>query len=492
MFLIFGVMMTGSLYSMDEKRIVKEIDKTDPSVSLRIWFKAGAKDDPAGKEGLAMLTAQMLSEGGTARNTYEQILEKMFPMASSYYASASMEMTIFAGRVHKDNLDDYLKLFYEQLLTPAFGEEDFSRIKQNSLNYLKTTLKYSNDEELGKAVLYNNIFAATPYGHITSGTISGLESITLQDVKDFYAKYFNRNNFVLGIGGDVSENLVKQVWDNLMKLPEGKENTFKDFAVKEIKGKKVTIVEKNASATAISMGFPMNLLRGSREWYALAIANSWLGEHRNSSSHLYQVIREQRGLNYGDYSYIENFPNGGRYQLPPVNVARNKQIFEIWIRPVPNETKHFAFRAAMREFKKLVEDGMAKEDFELTRKFLKNYVLNFATTTNERLGYRLDDKFYGISGGHLLTYRKMMDEITLEEVNSAIKKHWQYGNMEIVFITDNAQELTDALASDKPSPISYATPKSQDILEEDKEIINFPVKIDKNSIKTVKVEDLFK
>ena len=73
----------------------------------------------------------------------------------------------------------------------------------------------------------------------------------------------------------------------------------------------MTIVEKDAPATAISIGFPIDVLRGSKDWYALAVANSWLGEHRNSSSHLYQVIREARGLNYGDYSYIEHFPNGG-------------------------------------------------------------------------------------------------------------------------------------------------------------------------------------
>ena len=94
------------------------------------------------------------------------------------------------------------------------------------------------------------------------------------------------------------------------------------------------------------MGFPIQVLRGSKDWYALAIANSWLGEHRNSSGRLYNVIREARGLNYGDYSYLEHFPNAGQRFLPPQNVARRQQIFEIWIRPVPNETRHFALRAA--------------------------------------------------------------------------------------------------------------------------------------------------
>ncbi len=115
----------------------------------------------------------------------------------------------------------------------------------------------------------------------------------------------------------------------------------------------------------------------------LPIANSWLGEHRNSSSHLYQVIREERGLNYGDYSYIEYYPGGGGFTVPPQNVARRQQIFEIWIRPVPNETRHFALRAALREFQKLVDNGLTENEFQLTRGFLSKYALHYAATTME-------------------------------------------------------------------------------------------------------------
>jgi zinc protease len=95
------------------------------------------------------------------------------------------------------------------------------------------------------------------------------------------------------------------------------------------------IVEKPGPSTAISLGYPIDLHRGSREFYALWIANSWLGEHRNSSSHLYKVIREKRGMNYGDYSYIEAFPQGGFRTMPPTGVGRRQQMFEVWIRPVP-------------------------------------------------------------------------------------------------------------------------------------------------------------
>jgi zinc protease len=82
------------------------------------------------------------------------------------------------------------------------------------------------------------------------------------------------------------------------------------------------------------------------------------------------------------------------------------------------EAGHFALRAALREFKRVVDNGLTKNAFTLTRSFLKNYVLHYAPTTMQRLGYALDDRFYGITGSHLEMFRKVMGEITREEVNA--------------------------------------------------------------------------
>ena len=463
---------------------------TDPTVSFRIWFKAGSQNDPTGKEGLAEITAAMLTDAATMKNSYEAILAKLYPLAASYNASASTEMTVIYGRTHKDNLADYYPLFLDAIVRPAFRQEDLDRIKSQALNYLENVLRYANDEELGKAVLYNRLFSGTPYGHITTGTIESVRSITVDDVRSFYAKHYTRDNVVIGLGGGYDESLVKHLSADLGSLPEGTPASVPVSRAKTLKGFHVTIVEKDAPATAISMGYPIGILRGSKEWYALAIANSWLGEHRNSSSHLYQVIREKRGLNYGDYSYIEHYPNGGQRQLPPQNVCRRQQIFEVWIRPVPNEARHFALRAALREYKKLAEGGMSQGDFDLTRNFLKKYVLNYAVTTMDRLGYALDDRFYGIKGSHLDLFRSMMETITLADVNAAIRKYWHYGDMEIAIITKDAESLRKELLGDSPSPIQYATPKPQEVLSEDKEIAIFPVPLRREDITVVQVKDL--
>ncbi|MBI2417519.1 MAG: insulinase family protein [Ignavibacteriales bacterium] len=489
---LFAALFNMAVQAMDKDRVVELKAAKDATIAFRIVFNAGSQYDPVGKEGLSYLTSRMLSEGSTTKNSYDSVLKKLFPFAAGYDISLSREISVFTGRVHKDNLKPYLALFTEQMLMPAFKADELERVRQDALNYLTNDLRYSSDEELGKASLYNSVYKGTAYSHVDVGTVSGLTAITMDDIKSFYNTYYNRSNFTLGIGGGYDAKTLETVWKAFEKLPEGKKAIAPVINTQKVEGYKVLLVEKKAAATAISMGFPIDLVRGSKDWYALAIANSWLGEHRNSSSHLYQVIRERRGLNYGDYSYIEHYPNGGRVQLPMVNVPRRHHLFEIWIRPVPNETAHFALRAALREYQALVAKGMSKDEFELTRKFLKNYVLQYAPTSSKRLGYALDDKFYGIKNGHIAMYREMMDKVTLEDVNNAIKKYLQDKNMAIAMICDNAAELKKNLASNVVSPMKYTSPKADEILKEDELISTFKLPILEENIQIVKVDEMFK
>ena len=96
------------------------------------------------------------------------------------------------------------------------------------------------------------------------------------------------------------------------------------------------------------------------DWGNGAVA-SYFGQHRSSNSYLYSRLREARGLNYGDYAYIEYFPRGMFQFAPDANLGRQLQIFQIWIRPVEPQNGLFTLRAALFEYDKLVRDGMPKK-----------------------------------------------------------------------------------------------------------------------------------
>jgi zinc protease len=117
--------------------------------------------------------------------------------------------------------------------------------------------------------------------------------------------------------------------------------------------------------------------------------------------------------------------------------------------------------------------------------------LHYATTTQERLAYAIDDRFYGLEESHLTRFRRLMDQVTRDETNAAVKKHLQYENLQIVIVTKDAQRFKDALVADKPSPIQYPTPKPQAVLDEDREISSFPLRIRPDHVRIVPLKEVF-
>src|SRR2546423_1969787 len=352
------------------------IPNRSPLVSFRILFMTGSASDPQGKEGLASLTAAMLAEGGTHAKTYSEITDAMYPMATSFSWQVDKEMTVFSGTTHADNLEKYYSLIREMLLDPGFREDDFQRLKEEAINYLKNSLRGGNDEELGKEVLYTMIYPpAHSYGHQNIGAVGALEKMTIQDVRSFYQQHYTRANLVIGLAGGYAADFPKRVESDLSKLPGGAidQLTAKLTQPRQTPGTKIEIVQRETRSTAISLGFPIRITRADKDWPALAVVASYFGQHRSSNSYLYQRLREARGLNYGDYAYIEYFPRGMFQFTPDANLGRQQQIFQIWIRPVEPQNGHFALRAALFEHDRLVRDGMSQETFEATRHFfLKN------------------------------------------------------------------------------------------------------------------------
>jgi zinc protease len=463
---------------------------SSPLVSFRILLNVGAASDPKGKEGVAALTAAMLSQGGSRDMTYEQIVQAMYPMATSFQAQVDKEMTVFYGTTHRDNLERYYQIISTMLLNPGWRADDFTRLKTDAINFLKVNLRSNNDEELGKEALYNFIYEGHPYGHHNIGTVSALEKMTVDDVKAFYRQYYTQANLVMGLSGGYPSDFPDRVRADLQKLPVGTPVKLSLPQPKPIDGLKIEVIQKETRATAISFGFPIPVNRSHPDWPALWLVASYFGEHRSSNGLLYNRLREIRGLNYGDYAYIEYFPRGMFQFHPDPNLGRQQQIFQVWIRPVEPANGHFALRLALYELKRLVDQGMTQDDFEETRQYLSKFVNLLVKTQDRQLGYALDSRYYGV--GEFTDYvRQQLAKLTLEEVNRVIKKYLQYENIKIVVITKDADDVKQAVASNRPSPIKYNAPKPQEILEEDKIISNFKLNVEPAEIEIVPVDQVF-
>ena len=168
--LAMAALTAGVLAAAPGPKVVT-LPGSSPLVTFRIVFLTGAADDPAAKPGAAALTAAMLARGGTREKSYKEIVDALFPMAAAVADQTDKEMIVFTGTTHVDNLEGYYALLRTMLLDPGWRKEDFQRLRDDAVNFLQVSLAGNNDEELGKEVLYNAIYAGHPYGHHNVGTV---------------------------------------------------------------------------------------------------------------------------------------------------------------------------------------------------------------------------------------------------------------------------------------------------------------------------------
>jgi zinc protease len=294
------------------------------------------------------------------------------------------------------------------------------------------------------------------------------------------------------MAGDFSDEFLMKVKKDLgNNLPAGQMNLPGLPEPFSFNGLHARIIQKETRATAVSFGFPIDINRSHEDFAALWLVRSYLGEHRSQNGLLYNRIREIRGMNYGDYAYIEYFPRGMFQFHPDPNLGRRQQIFQIWIRPVEtNENAHFATRVAMYELNKLIEKGISKEDFEITRNYLLKFVNILTKTQDRQLGYAMDSEYYDI-GEFTGTIAAALKKLNADDVNRVIDKYLQSDNIKFVFITNDAEDMKQRLAGNAISEIVYSAEKPAELLQEDKIIEKYDLKFKPENIDIIPVESVF-
>jgi zinc protease len=115
----------------------------------------------------------------------------------------------------------------------------------------------------------------------------------------------------------------------------------------------------------------------------------------------------------------------------------------------------------------------------------------FAQTEQQRLGNTLDDRFYGRDTPHLDTLRAAFRALTREQLNLVIKRHLALDKLQIAIVAPDAQHLAKALTEDTPSPIRYSSEKPAQILEEDKLVEAYPLRLRDVELRIVPVTQMF-
>ncbi len=465
-----------------------------PIITLRVSFDAGSSSDTAGREGVTYVAAHLMAEGGAGDLTYAELTKRLFPMAAQLSVTVGRDQTTFVARVHRDFLDRFYAIFHDVLARPKMGREDFERIVAQTRSQLTLELRGNDDEALGKEVLEAMLYEGHPYGHPVLGTESGLAALRVDDVRAQRAKVLCGPRAVVGLAGDYPDGFAERVQRDVAAITSDACVGRRVLpAAPTVASPRIWLVDKpEAQSVAISMGMHIDVERGDEDYPALVLATTYLGQHRQFVGRLMQKMRGDRGLNYGDYAYVEYFEQEGWGRFPLPDTSRRQQYFSIWIRPVRPEQAHFALRMAVRELSLFAEEGMTEADFERVRTFADRYYALYLQTESRRLGYAIDDRFYGASAPYLEALRGAWRELTVEEVNAAIARHIHPEHLEIAIVTKDAAAFADTIASEAPSPIEYAAEATPSVLEEDRAIVPYRIGIPRDRMTIVPVGETFR
>jgi zinc protease len=301
---------------------------------------------------------------------------------------------------------------------------------------------------------------------------------------------YSQSHLILGIAGGYTPAFLERMKKDFRGLPEGAGFRPREALPPLIQHSRALIVDKDTRSVAFSIGYPTLVTRASPDYAALLLVSSYLGQHRSSNGLLYDRMREKRGLNYGDYAYVEYFPRGMFQFEPSPNLARHYQTFQLWIRPVEPPTAKFALRLALYELDKLCREGISQEGFERTRDFLSKYVNVLTRTKSAELGYAIDSVYYGIPNynEYLKTH---LAKLTRDLVNRAIHRYLRAERLVVVAVAKDGEALKNELTGDEASPMTYNAPKPAEITEEDKIVEKFPLHLRPEDVTVVPVGQVF-
>jgi zinc protease len=126
----------------------------------------------------------------------------------------------------------------------------------------------------------------------------------------------------------------------------------------------------------------------------------------------------------------------------------------------------------------------------VTQQFLAKFINVLTDTQDAQLGYALDSQFYETPNFNEYV-RSNLARLKLEDVNRVIKQYLQADNVKVVVVTRDADKFAEAAVANKPSPITYSSPMSKEILEEDKIIENYRLNFNLKRVQVAPVEQIF-
>ena len=274
-----------------------------PLVQVNLVVMSGSGDDPAGKFGVASLTAAMLDEGAGTRSALE-IADAVDFLGADLTTSSSFDASAVRLNVPTARLGDALPLLADVALRPTFLQEELERLRQERLTAL---LQARDDPAAIAPVLFARVvFGPTHrYGTAAMGTEATIKGFTTQDLRAFHTATYQPSNATLIVAGDVKlDAIVPQLEKHFGSWRNGAAVAHSPVpAATQLSQGQISIIDvPKAEQSQIRIGW-VGVPRSTPDYFTLQVLNTILGGA--FTSRLNQNLREEHQYSYGASSRFD-------------------------------------------------------------------------------------------------------------------------------------------------------------------------------------------
>lgn len=371
-----------------------------PVVHITMMIKRGSERDPAGKEGLADLTAEMVTLGTEGRDSQQLALE-MEQLGARYSASSGHDASYVEVVGLAEAFPTLMNLLADMYLRPTFPQEEIKQSQQRRISRL--IQQRDQAEVIADEIMVQRLLENTPYAHPTYGTIPSLGGMTAEDPRSFYHRHYSPGEAVLLVIGDLTPEEIRQRAEGILGDWKGEgESEGQMPQPARFRGRRVIAVNRpDLTQSQIRVGM-LGIKRKDKDYIPFTVMNYIFGGG-GFSSRLMRRIRAEKGYTYGIGSTFQAGRISGPFTISTFTPTAT-------IVPVIED-----ILKVMGEFS--TEGARAQELEEAKRFFTGSFPLRLETP-GQLAGELLKLELYGIPFEYLASYPAAVEKVTLDEVNS--------------------------------------------------------------------------
>jgi len=395
--------------------LIHEEDTRLPMVSMQVVFKQSGSIEDKSLPGLAKISAKMMNEGTAELGSigFAKVLD-----AKAVHISASTGTETFVMELSslKESFDYGLEKFKDLLNDPNLKDETLDKVKSVTIGSLSR--KENDYDYVAARALKAELFKGTLLEHPSRGTIEDVKKIKIADVQTFLKEHLVLSNMVIVIGGDLTLDEAKRDAKKLLSgMNKGKVTTLPFVEV--VKKSHRVVLERETEQAYLYFGSPYHMHVGDADEYKSRVGIFILGTG-GFGSRLMEEIRVKRGLAYSAYARV--------------NAARSHVYFTGYLQ-TKLESQNEAEETVKEVIAKFVKDGVTQEELDQAKKFLLGSEPLRVETLSQRLSRTFQEYYKGQRLGSSLEELKKIEALTLDDLNTYIKKHTEINDLSFAIVT---------------------------------------------------------